>query len=52
MTIRARSSTRPSPTEGKILSTKYEILNNIKALMTKIQNELCFDIWIWDFEFV
>jgi REP element-mobilizing transposase RayT len=38
--------------ERKILSTKYEMLNNIKALMTKIQNKMSFGIWIWNLEFV
>ena len=37
-------------TGGEILSTKYEILNNIEALMTKIQNKMSFAIWIWNFE--
>jgi hypothetical protein len=30
----------------KALNTKYEMLNNIKALMTKIQKEKGFGIWI------
>jgi len=29
----------------KILSTKYEILNNTKAQMRKIQNKTRFGIW-------
>jgi hypothetical protein len=33
----------------KILSTKYETLNNNKALMTKIQNGLAFEFGIWEF---
>ena len=36
--------------KAKILSTKYEILNNTKAQMTKIQNKTSFGIWIWNLE--
>jgi hypothetical protein len=33
----------------KILSTKYETLNNSKALMTKIQKGLVFEFGILEF---
>jgi hypothetical protein len=39
-----RAGTSPDPTAREILSTKYEILNNIEALMTKIQNKMSFGI--------
>jgi len=38
--------------KGEILSTKSEMLNNVKARMTEIQSGDSFVIRIWHFEFV
>ena len=40
---------RERRTQGKMPSTKYEILNDIEAVMTKAQNERAF--WHLDLEF-
>jgi hypothetical protein len=36
----------------QILSTEFEILNDVEALIAKLQNKTDFGIWIWSFGLV